>query len=220
MARNPHKAGAPETESREPQSVREDLLAAARRLFAAKGYDGVSVKDLANETGHNAALINYYFGSKEGLFRECVLPLLGAGMANAECTLRPANSLQDFLTRFELFVETFITTHLKEQDICIILQRDLHTEAVKQLFKDHVVCVDDLLRRFFEGAKRRKFVRPDIDTDLLAKLVVSSLFNLIAIDRFRENFGQTTFLNEKRRSSTISQVTRLLLGGLLLPNGL
>jgi hypothetical protein len=83
-----------------------------------------------------------------------------------------------------------------------------------------VVCVDDLLRRFFEGAKRRKFVRPDIDTDLLAKLVVSSLFNLIAIDRFRENLGQTTFLNEKRRSSTISQVTRLLLGGLLLPNGL
>ncbi len=46
------------------------LLNAAGRLFAAKGIDAVTTRDIAAEAGgSDISLIKYYFGSKEGLIQ-------------------------------------------------------------------------------------------------------------------------------------------------------
>jgi AcrR family transcriptional regulator len=50
--------------------AREKLLPAAERLFATRGYNGVSVRELAAAAGVNSALVAYHFGSKEGLLSE------------------------------------------------------------------------------------------------------------------------------------------------------
>jgi AcrR family transcriptional regulator len=49
---------------------REKLLAAALHLFAARGVDRVSVRDIAHEAGVNSALVGYYFRSKDGLLSQ------------------------------------------------------------------------------------------------------------------------------------------------------
>jgi AcrR family transcriptional regulator len=43
------------------------VLAAAERLFATRGIDAVSVRDITEAAGANLAAVNYYFGSKHGL---------------------------------------------------------------------------------------------------------------------------------------------------------
>jgi AcrR family transcriptional regulator len=48
---------------------RERLLAAALHLFAARGVDRVSVRDIASEAGVNSALVGY-FRSKDGLLSQ------------------------------------------------------------------------------------------------------------------------------------------------------
>ena len=45
------------------------LLDAARRHFAARGFDGARTRAIAEEAGVNLALLHYYFGSKEELYR-------------------------------------------------------------------------------------------------------------------------------------------------------
>ncbi|GAB6043910.1 TetR/AcrR family transcriptional regulator [Endothiovibrio diazotrophicus] len=61
-------------------AVRATLLATARRLFAEKGYEAVSVRALAGAAGVTPAMIHYYFGNKEGLYlavlREALAPTL------------------------------------------------------------------------------------------------------------------------------------------------
>ena len=54
------------------QDAKEKLLAAATRLFAEKGFAGVSIRQLAEAAGVNSAQISYYYGGKEGLY-EAVL---------------------------------------------------------------------------------------------------------------------------------------------------
>ena len=54
------------------QDAKEKLLAAAPRLFAEKGFAGVSIRQLAEAAGVNSAMISYYYGGKEGLY-EAVL---------------------------------------------------------------------------------------------------------------------------------------------------
>jgi AcrR family transcriptional regulator len=49
--------------------TRNELLAAARRMFADGGYDKTSVRDIAGAAGVDPALIRHYFGSKAELFR-------------------------------------------------------------------------------------------------------------------------------------------------------
>jgi len=49
---------------------REKLILSAERLFADRGFDGVSVRDIADAAQVNSALVGYYFGSKQGLLSE------------------------------------------------------------------------------------------------------------------------------------------------------
>ena len=44
------------------------LVAAAARLFAARGYDGVTVRQLAEAADVNLAAVSYHFGGKRGLY--------------------------------------------------------------------------------------------------------------------------------------------------------
>jgi AcrR family transcriptional regulator len=44
------------------------VLEVARRRFLADGYQAVTMRSIAAEAGVDAALISYFFGSKQGLF--------------------------------------------------------------------------------------------------------------------------------------------------------
>ena len=52
-------------------TTREHLLKAGRLLFARRGYDGTSVKEIADQANANVALVSYHFGGKEGLYKAC-----------------------------------------------------------------------------------------------------------------------------------------------------
>ncbi len=49
---------------------RTEIIKAAELLFSEFGYEGTSTRQIAKESGANLAMINYYFGSKEGVFLE------------------------------------------------------------------------------------------------------------------------------------------------------
>jgi len=51
-----------------PTVSRGDILAAARRLFAERGYDGATIRAIAQEAGVDAALVHHFFGTKEQVF--------------------------------------------------------------------------------------------------------------------------------------------------------
>ncbi len=53
--------------------IRDDILDAAEMEFANQGYSGTSLRTVAEKAQVTQALINYYFGSKKGLFKEAFL---------------------------------------------------------------------------------------------------------------------------------------------------
>lgn len=52
--------------------TRTEILDVARGCFAAKGYDGTSVRGIAREAGVDPALVHHYFDGKSGLFAEVI----------------------------------------------------------------------------------------------------------------------------------------------------
>jgi AcrR family transcriptional regulator len=52
----------------------EQIKSVARRLFAERGVDGVTVREIASAAGQkNHGAVGYYFGSKEALVREIIV---------------------------------------------------------------------------------------------------------------------------------------------------
>jgi AcrR family transcriptional regulator len=58
----------PVARKRDADATRAAILAAAKIHFARSGYDGAFLRDIAADAGADAALINRYFGGKDGLF--------------------------------------------------------------------------------------------------------------------------------------------------------
>ncbi|MBW4890479.1 TetR/AcrR family transcriptional regulator [Mucilaginibacter sp. HMF5004] len=47
---------------------KDHILDVAEKVFSELGYDGASTRMISGEAGVNMAMLNYYFGSKEGLY--------------------------------------------------------------------------------------------------------------------------------------------------------
>src|SRR5215212_7533024 len=53
-------------------STRQDILEAARNLFAERGYQGATIRAIAAEAGVDAALVIHFFGNKAALLGDAI----------------------------------------------------------------------------------------------------------------------------------------------------
>lgn len=59
------------------ENSKEKILNAATRLFALKGYDGASIREICKEAGVNICMISYYFGGKKELYQGIIDNIVG-----------------------------------------------------------------------------------------------------------------------------------------------
>ncbi len=89
--------------------TKDRILEVAERLFAEKGLDGTSMRDITDTAGVNLASVNYYFGSKDGLisavFRRHFMPLNEARLAMLDAAEAAAG---DGLPTLESVLDAFV----------------------------------------------------------------------------------------------------------------
>ena len=66
--------------------TRTRVLSIATRLFAARGFEKVTVREICREAEANVAAVNYHFGDKMGLYRE----VLGQAITEMQATTEAA----------------------------------------------------------------------------------------------------------------------------------
>ena len=72
-------------------TTRERIADAAGEIFAERGFDGTTVRDICQRAGANIAAVNYYFGDKQRLYLEA-LALYTGDLDALEAALRDASS--------------------------------------------------------------------------------------------------------------------------------
>ena len=75
--------GEPQVRKRDAAATKAALLDAAEELFAERGFDRTTVRDIAKRAGANQALLFRYFGSKEALFG---IVMARGGLAQLQAT--------------------------------------------------------------------------------------------------------------------------------------
>lgn len=88
--------------TRDAEESRRLIWEAAARAFAAKGFDGAKVDEIAAEAGVNKGMLYYHFEDKLALYRDVLLDLftaVAAGAARARSAGGPADAqLRGFVT--------------------------------------------------------------------------------------------------------------------------
>jgi TetR/AcrR family transcriptional regulator len=86
-------------------STRDAVFGSAATLFQARGFDGVSMDDIAREGGVNKAMIYYHFADKLALYRSIVSEGLTSMSATVGAIASSADTPQIKLDRF---IEAFV----------------------------------------------------------------------------------------------------------------
>jgi TetR/AcrR family transcriptional regulator len=97
-AATPRRAPSGPERQRDADRSRRALLDAALEEFSLRGFAGARVADIARRAGVNKQLINYYFGSKEGLY----LALQRAWLEREGSFAPPEVPLPDLVVRYLL----------------------------------------------------------------------------------------------------------------------
>ena len=85
-------------------NTRDDVLAAARRVFAERGYEGATLRAIAGQAGVDPAMVRHFFGDKDGLFRAALHLPFDPAPALAALVAEGREGLGERLVRFFLSV--------------------------------------------------------------------------------------------------------------------
>lgn len=178
----------PATPGRPPgraaDEVRGALLAAAREHFLDKEFRAVSVRQIAATAGVNGAMVNYYFGSKQGLYLAMVDELLKA-LENDMAQMREQGQLGvvDFIRSYSrlLFDNPWWPNFLIRE---VMFSEGEIREAVLQRFA--TVFAPELLANINREIRAGHY-RADLDPRLtLVSLMGMTVFPFLASPVIRE----------------------------------
>lgn len=155
---------------------RRELLDAAVRVFAEKGFHASRVGDIAEDAGVAHGLLYHYFRSKEEvletIFRE-VWEMLAADTERIEQSDVP---LREQLRRF---ARIYLGSWLVTPELVAVLVREVARSPDLGSRIDDVRGVFHSLQRMIEAAQARGEVRPDCNPRLAAWVVYGALEEIL-----------------------------------------
>ena len=156
--------------------AKQAILTAALELFATRGVDGVTIRDIAAETGFTNPAMFRHFKSKEelaqSLFEACYRRL-------AHGFLQPDITLESVLERgLALIEESPESVHFVTEN----LRRYWHTLPAEV----RAYSLLGSMRRLIEAEQRAGKVRQDADPDLAAAIVLGVLSQIARMAHFKE----------------------------------
>lgn len=115
---------------------RHRLIQEATRLFAERGFDAVTTREICAAAEVNPGAIHYHFGDKEGLYREVIYGPIAEVQAQFAGFDNPALSLEAALGRF---LASFLTMNQQDDGAVMRLYirelldpSEVFTEAVRR----------------------------------------------------------------------------------------
>lgn len=160
-------------------NAREKILEAAKAAFSEKGFDGVSMEEIAQRAGVRKPLIYYYFPSKEVLFEEvwnrALEELENHIFKEVEGENYYIRKIKRFLRAYIDFVTSRkVLSKVIEKERANVLDETEEGDVWKRLKKRY----DNFLNRvaqLIEEGKKNDLINPEIDSQTAARLITEAL---------------------------------------------
>ncbi|MCC6214627.1 MAG: TetR/AcrR family transcriptional regulator [Polyangiaceae bacterium] len=165
--------------------VRAQLLVAATRLFAQRGFDGSSLQDIADAVGVRKPSLLYHFASKDELRQAVLEEVLARWNDRLPRVLVAATAGTD---QFEGVTREILSFFAEDPDRARLLAREAldRPAEIRELLKKHVRPVIANLAEYVRKGQARGTVHSDVDPEAYLFHMVSVLVCGVA---FTDSFG-------------------------------
>lgn len=188
------------------------IITAACRLFAERGFDGVSMNDVATAAGVSKANVFHHYHTKQRLYL-AVLKMAFAEFQTLTSHLAPGSAtLQQRLAQFS-------NAHLKHmnqhpESVRLVLRELLQNQPQhsKELAENVAQEQFTNLLQLLQEAQRRGEIRNDIDLSVLALLIVGADVFLFQTRSLLHHMPEISFANDHGRYAQV--VADILLHGI------
>ncbi len=173
------------------------IIRAAEKLFAEKGFDGASVRDIAQQAEVNVAMISYYFGSKEklmeALFEERTLNI----------RIKVENLIQNeqltHLQKVNILIDDYVDKFIHQREFHKIMLREQMIEKdtpiaglIHELRKRNLESITKLIH---DGQQSGAF-KKNIDILLMMTTLVGTVSYMITSQHFYRKVNSMEAMDE------------------------
>jgi AcrR family transcriptional regulator len=165
-----------------------EILAAARKTFSKKGFEKVTVDEIAEAAGLAKGTVYQYFSSKQEIY----LAALREGVREmAERTQREVQAATGVRAKVEAFIRTRLEFLYENRDFFAVYHAEfgnlIHPASLNQEFRNLFRVQFQALQAVLEGALQRGELA-DVSTETLAIAIYESTRGLM----LRRSLGWTT----------------------------
>lgn len=157
-------------ERKNPEKRRQEIIVAARRLFADQGYDNTTMQQVVKEAGTSIGNCYFYFSNKMELYQGVVEAVNQEISALVDTAIIQVESPYEKLAA-AVYYGVMAVLELTESAASILTGTD-HPD-IRQSIQDHYT------KRVYRFLKRNPAVTGDLDLEMTSVAWQGAMFNLI-----------------------------------------
>lgn len=179
------------------QQKKDAIVQAALKLFKEKGFVHVSIKDIAEESGVSSVSLYNYFGSKEGVVKECANVLMQNTIRMATELLKQDIEFKDKLSR--------VLAICADQDYQLLCTPGaVEDQVLANLYSESTNKIRmELIQEFIELGKKEGAIHSSVSLETLLEL-------LNAVGTLQASWARAGNYNHK-----MAELNQLLLYGFI-----
>lgn len=160
------------------EPTRDALLDAAEHLFSHRGFTATTIKQIGHAAGSNPALLYYYFGSKESLYRAVIDRLAEQLISKGAASLGEARTPEDAVRGIVQAQAAFLREHPCAPALLIREMLDHDARHADQFIPKVSSQLFQRLCGHIEAGQKEGRFRKDLDPRFAAISTISQIIYL------------------------------------------
>jgi AcrR family transcriptional regulator len=167
------------------------IIETAERLFAERGFDGTSVRDIADEAGVNVAMISYYFGSKEKMMEALFELRVGSVKIRVESLIKD-ESLSP-LEKVNMLIDEHIDRVMQKQCFHKIMMGVVATNknpAILKAANNVKIRNAEVVTELIKDGQKKGIFKKKIDVILMMNTMVGTVSQTMMSQTYYREFNK------------------------------
>lgn len=167
------------------------IIETAETLFAERGFDGTSVRDIADVAGINVAMISYYFGSKEKLM-EALFELRVGGVKSRVESLLKDESLSP-LEKVNMLIDEHIDRVMQKQcfhKVMLGVQVTNKNPAILKAANNLKIRTAEIVAEMIKDGQKKGVFKKKIDVVLMMNTLVGTVSQTMMSQLYYREFNK------------------------------
>ncbi len=204
------------------ESARSRVLQAATRLFAERGLEGTSTREIARVADLNISLISYYFGGKEGLYKAVISEFADEASGGIHKLIDELDlenlTKNSFQIAMRTFLDGFVPLKFSQPEINILLQREMMAGLphAKDVYEKVFSKIFERVVSLYQQGQEAGIVKKELNPSIIFLSLIHSTDMYIHVNHCSVRPRQAIPQLPQDMKIYIDQIYQLFVEGVLL----